>query len=94
MFAKTLESLDSLKSQFFHHKAGRVYEALVHGRPRETKGTIDTYLIERRHSSLQTVCQLRYGPPVTYYYYYTGYRHYRPHHHWRWWNYRHYRHWY
>jgi len=48
VFAKTLEALDSLKSQFFHHKAGRVYEALVHGRPRESKGTIDTHLIESK----------------------------------------------
>ncbi len=52
VFAKTLAAFDSFKSQFFHHKAGRVYEALVHGKPRETKGTMDSFLIESKEGKV------------------------------------------
>ncbi len=52
VFAKTLAAFDSFKSQFFHHTAGRVYEALVHGKPREAKGTIDSFLIESKEGKV------------------------------------------
>src|SRR5688572_943714 len=46
VFAKTQAAFDALKSQFFHHSVGRVYEALVHGKPPEAEGTIDVNLVE------------------------------------------------
>jgi len=52
VFAKTSEAFDSLKSQFFHHTVGRVYEALVHGTPRKAEGTIESHLVETKEGKV------------------------------------------
>lgn len=46
VFAKTLPAFESLKRQFYHHTVGRVYEAVVHGKPKDPQGTIDAPLVE------------------------------------------------
>jgi RluA family pseudouridine synthase len=46
VFAKTQAAFDALKSQFFHHSVGRVYEAVVHGKPKDAEGVIDVPLVE------------------------------------------------
>ncbi len=52
VFAKSAAAFDSLKSQFFHHSVGRVYEAIVHGRPRDEEGTIESNLVESKEGKV------------------------------------------
>ena len=61
VFAKTPPAIDSLKSQFFHHSVGRVYEAFVHGSPRQKKGTIESYLIESKEGKIFNTRDTRRG---------------------------------
>jgi 23S rRNA pseudouridine1911/1915/1917 synthase len=52
VFAKTQPAFESLKRQFFNHTVGRVYDAAVHGVIKESKGTIDTLLVENREGKV------------------------------------------
>jgi len=52
VFAKTLAAFDSLKSQFYHHTVGRVYEAKVHGVPEPAEGTIVARLVESKEGKV------------------------------------------
>jgi len=47
VFSKTNDAYHALKTQFFKHTVGRIYEAIVHGKPNPKKGRIESRLIER-----------------------------------------------
>ena len=46
VFSKSHRAYESLKTQFFHHSVDRVYEAIVHGRPKPRRGRIESRLEE------------------------------------------------
>ncbi|CAN5510661.1 RluA family pseudouridine synthase [soil metagenome] len=64
IFAKSATAYDSLKAQFFHHHVSRVYEAIVHGKPKEAKGTIESLLVESKEGKVFATRDISTGQPA------------------------------
>ena len=68
VFAKSPRAMRSLKAQFFDHSAGREYEALVHGSPEPTNGTIDVPLVESKEGKVFAARSSAHAQPaITHY---------------------------
>jgi 23S rRNA pseudouridine1911/1915/1917 synthase len=59
IFSKNADAYESLKRQFFEHSVKRRYIAVVEGVPRESKGRLQSYLIEL--PSGEIVCRQKPG---------------------------------
>lgn len=57
VFSKSPEAYESLKSQFFHRTAGRVYLAIIDTRPAPPQGTIESSLVEWVDGTVHTTRQ-------------------------------------
>jgi 23S rRNA pseudouridine1911/1915/1917 synthase len=61
VFSKNDDAYQSLKTQLFHHKFGREYRAVVHGKPTPLKGLIDTRLVERADGTVRSTSERARG---------------------------------
>ncbi|MGA3066998.1 MAG: RluA family pseudouridine synthase [Tepidisphaeraceae bacterium] len=55
VFSKTTAALASLKSQFFHHSATRIYQAIVSPPPPKENGTVKSVLSERTDGTVHSI---------------------------------------
>lgn len=68
VFSKSAEAYESLKSQFFHRTAGRVYLAITAIRPEPMCGTIESNLVEWADGTVHSTRQAGKGEPaITHY---------------------------
>ena len=61
VFSKNHETYESLKTQFFKHTTGRVYEAVVHGTPNPPAGQIESRLVERADGTIRSTDRHAHG---------------------------------
>jgi 23S rRNA pseudouridine1911/1915/1917 synthase len=54
IFSKNSRALASLKRQFFHHTATRIYEAIVSPPPKQDQGRLESVLIERADGTVRS----------------------------------------
>jgi len=68
VFSKSAEAYESLKSQFYHRTAGRVYLAITAIRPEPICGTIESNLVEWADGTVHSTRQSGKGEPaITHY---------------------------
>jgi len=68
VFSKSTQAYESLKSQFYHRTAGRVYLAITAIRPEPMCGTIESSLVEWADGTVHSTRQAGKGEPaITHY---------------------------
>jgi 23S rRNA pseudouridine1911/1915/1917 synthase len=68
VFSKSALAYESLKSQFYHRTAGRVYLAITANQPQPTQGTIESNLVEWADGTVHSTKQAGKGESaVTHY---------------------------
>jgi 23S rRNA pseudouridine1911/1915/1917 synthase len=66
IFSKNSAALASLKRQFFHHTATRIYQAIVSPPPTREKGKLESVLAERKDGTVHSI-NSRGRPAITHF---------------------------